>query len=87
MATLPAGLEPVVTRAMTADGVERLDAARVLAASDPWRRASPAERAIAAWAMVTFDGDGGGYLRAPPGLEHRPAGGARLPRSAIGAVG
>ena len=69
VATLPAGLEPVVTRAMTADGVERLDAARVLAASDPWRRASPAERAIAAWAMVTFDGDGGGYLRAPPGLE------------------
>ena len=67
---LPAGLEPVVTRAMTADGSERLEAARVLAASEPWRRASAAERAIAAWAVSTFDGDAGGYLRAPPGLEH-----------------
>ena len=68
--TLPPDLEPLVTRAMTADGAVRLEAARVLAVSDPWRRASPAERAIAAWAVSTFDGDAGGYLRAPPGLEH-----------------
>ena len=70
VAMLPVGLEPVVTWAMTADGAERLEAAAVLAASEPWRRASPPARAVAAWAVSTFDGDGGGYLRAPPGLEH-----------------
>ena len=69
VATLPEDLARAVTAAMTTDGPDRLEAARVLSAADVWLRASAAERAIAAWAVSTFDGDAGGYLRPPPGLD------------------
>ena len=69
VATLPAALQEIVTAAMTSDGLDRIGAARVLAASEPWLRASPSERSVAAWAVSTFDGDGGGFLRSGPGLD------------------